>query len=68
MTARFVIKKHRRPWGTRFTFTLVAANGEPVATSEPYETKGAALRGTDAFRRAAAEAVVDERDDPQSGG
>ena len=37
----------------QFYFTLVASNGEPVATSEMYPTKSNAERGVDAVRRAA---------------
>jgi len=58
MAAKFVIKK-----GTsgEFHFNLVAANGETVATSERYTTKEAAIKGTDAVKRAAAAAVVDDQ-------
>ena len=58
MAAKFVIKK-----GTsgQFHFNLVAANGETVATSERYTTKEAAIKGTDAVKRAAAVADVDDQ-------
>jgi uncharacterized protein YegP (UPF0339 family) len=58
MAARFVIKKGS---GGQFHFNLVAANGEIVATSERYTTKEAAIKGTDAVKRAAAAAVVDDQ-------
>lgn len=54
--ARFVIRSHLRPWGRRYTFALVAANGEALLVSEPYNTKGAALEGIATVRRIAAEA------------
>ena len=58
MPAKFVIKKGSTG---KYRFVLVAANGEPVATSELYESKSNAKRGAEACKRAAAEAeVVDE--------
>jgi uncharacterized protein len=42
----------------KFRFRLKAANGEIVAQSEAYESKGGAQDGVDAVRRAAAEATV----------
>lgn len=60
MPARFAIRKGSTG---KYRFVLVAANGEPVATSEAYESKSGAKRGADACKRAAAEAeVVDEAD------
>ena len=58
MNRKFVIKKGS---GGQFHFNLVAANGEIVATSERYTTKDAAVKGTDAVKRAAAAAVVDDQ-------
>ena len=58
MAAKFVIKKGS---GGQFHFNLVAANGEIVATSERYTTKDAAIKGTDAVKRAAAAATVDDQ-------
>lgn len=58
MAAKFVIKKGS---GGQFHFNLVAVNGEIVATSERYTTKEAAIKGTDAVKRAAAAAVVDDQ-------
>jgi hypothetical protein len=57
MPARFVVKK-----GTtgKFRFVLVAANGEPIATSELYNTKTACLGGIRAVRRVAGDAAVDD--------
>lgn len=54
MKPRFVIRSHVRPWGRRWTFILVAGNGESLAQSEPYNTEDAAVEGVRATRRAAA--------------
>lgn len=62
--ARFVLRKHSgllRP--TRYTFQLIADNNEPVLTSEPYNTKGAALEGIATVRRLAPTADSDTRED-----
>lgn len=58
MAAKFVVKK-----GTtgKFHFNLVASNGETVATSESYQSRDSALKGIDAVRRAAADAVIDDQ-------
>ncbi len=58
MAAKFVVKKGSTG---KFHFNLVAANGEIVATSESYTTKESAIKGTDAVRRAAADAVLDDQ-------
>ncbi|MGV0409471.1 YegP family protein [Corynebacterium resistens] len=42
----------------KFRFRLKAGNGEVVAVGEAYETKAAAIKGTDAVQRAAAGATV----------
>ncbi len=57
-SSKFVVYKRANGW----YFRLVAANGETVATSEPYSSKDAAMRGTEAVQRAAdgAEVVVEE--------
>lgn len=39
-------------------FRLKASNGEIVATGEGYSTRAGAIRGTEAVKRAAAEAPV----------
>jgi hypothetical protein len=61
MPARFVVKK-----GTtgKFRFVLLAANGEPIATSELYSTKASCLAGIRAVRRAAWAAPVDDLTKP----
>ena len=62
--ARFILRSHLRPWGRRWTFTLVAGNGEPVLASEVYSSKSAALTGIVVVRRlAAAASVIDETGD-----
>jgi hypothetical protein len=58
MAARFSIRKGSTG---KFRFVLIAANGQPVATSEAYETKSGAKGGAGACKRAAAEAeIVDD--------
>ncbi|GGO94042.1 UPF0339 protein [Nocardioides phosphati] len=44
----------------KYRFRLKAGNGEVVATGEAYETKGAAIKGTEAVQRAADGATVVE--------
>jgi uncharacterized protein YegP (UPF0339 family) len=58
MPARFDIKAAA---DATFYFVLVAANGEPVAVSETYKTRAGAIRGAQAVKRAAMEAVVPEQ-------
>lgn len=56
--ARFVIHRHWRPWGARFTFQLFADNNEALFASEPYATRQAARDGIKAIRRLAPHARV----------
>jgi uncharacterized protein YegP (UPF0339 family) len=42
----------------KFRFRLKAANGQVVAVGEDYETKAAAIKGTEAVQRAAEGATV----------
>lgn len=42
----------------KFRFRLKAGNGEVVATGQAYETKAAAVKGTKAVQRAAADATI----------
>lgn len=42
----------------KFRFRLKADNGEVVATGQAYETKAAAVKGTKAVQRAAADAAI----------
>lgn len=56
MAAKYVIKR-----GTtgKFRFSLHAANGQVVATSEAYETKRAALAGIESVRKNAQAPIED---------
>lgn len=58
MPAKFVLKKG--PTG-KFRFSLRAANGEIIATSEAYNTKQAALKGIESVKKNAAGADVDDQ-------
>lgn len=42
----------------KFRFRLKAGNGEVVATGQAYESKAGAIKGTEAVKRAAADAAV----------
>jgi len=44
----------------KFRFRLKASNGQVVAVGEDYETKAAAIKGTEAVQRAADGATVEE--------
>ena len=57
MPAKFVLKR-----GTtgKFRFNLVAPNGQPIATSEAYETKASAMAGIASVRKNAAGATVED--------
>ena len=57
MAAKFEVYKDS---AGKFRFRLKAANGEIVATGEAYESKDGAVRGTEAVKRAAAEAEVND--------
>ena len=56
MAAKYVIKR-----GTtgKFRFSLHAANGQIVATSEAYETKRAAMAGIESVRKNAQAPIED---------
>lgn len=58
MPAKFVVKKG--PTG-KFRFSLVATNGQVVASSESYETKAACMNGVRSVQKSAAGAIVDDR-------
>lgn len=47
---------------SKFRWRLKAGNGEIVASGEAYESKQAAIKGTEAVQRAAAGAAVIEVD------
>ena len=55
MAAKFEIYEDSRG---QFRFRLKAGNGEVVATGEGYQTRAGAIRGTEAVKRAAAEAAI----------
>lgn len=61
MAAKFAIKKSK---DDKYYFSLVAANGEPVASSQMYSSKSGAVKGAEACQRAAAAATIaDETED-----
>jgi len=55
MPGKFVVKKG--PTG-KFRFSLLATNGQVVASSEAYETKRAAMAGVASVQRLAAGATI----------
>ena len=57
MPAKFVVKKG--PSG-KFRFSLLAPNGQAVASSQAYETKRACLSGVASVQKYAAAAAVDD--------
>jgi uncharacterized protein YegP (UPF0339 family) len=58
MAAKFVLKKGSTG---KFSFTLVATNGQVIATSEAYESKASAINGIDSVKRNAPNAEVDDQ-------
>jgi len=44
-----------------YHFSLVAANGEVIATSESYQSKASALNGVESVRRNAPDAAIDDQ-------
>jgi uncharacterized protein YegP (UPF0339 family) len=58
MAAKFVLKKGSTG---KFSFTLVATNGQVIATSEAYESKASAVNGIESVKRNAPEAEVDDQ-------
>jgi uncharacterized protein YegP (UPF0339 family) len=61
VTSKWVIRRHRRLSGSRWTFQLIAANGEPICSSEPYNSRDAAIAGIHAVKREAPIAEMPER-------
>jgi uncharacterized protein YegP (UPF0339 family) len=55
---RFVLKRGQ---AGGYHFNLVAGNGEVIATSEAYQSKGSALNGIESVQRHAAGAGVDDQ-------
>jgi uncharacterized protein len=58
MAARFEVFQDRQG---RYRFRLKAGNGEIIAASEAYSTRSGAIKGIDAFKRAAQLAEVTDR-------
>lgn len=57
MPGKFEVYKDK---AGKFRWRLLATNGQNVASGEAYETKAAALKGTEAVQRAAEGAKVDD--------
>ena len=60
MAAKFVLKKGSTG---KFSFRLVATNGQVIATSEAYESKASAVNGIESVKRNAADAAIDDQTD-----
>ena len=60
MAAKFVLKKGSTG---RFSFSLVATNGQVIATSEAYESKASGVNGIESVKRNAADAAIDDQTD-----
>jgi uncharacterized protein YegP (UPF0339 family) len=58
MAGKFVVKKNS---SGKYHFTLIAGNGQVIATSEIYERKQSALTGTDSVKQNASGAEVDDQ-------
>ena len=60
MAAKFVLKKGSTG---KFSFSLVATNGQVIATSEAYESKTSAINGIESVKRNAPNAAIDDQTD-----
>lgn len=58
MASKFVLKKGSTG---KFHFNLVATNGQVIATSEAYESKGSALKGIESVKKNAPGAEIDDQ-------
>jgi uncharacterized protein YegP (UPF0339 family) len=58
MAAKFVLKKGSTG---KFSFTLVATNGQVIATSEAYQSKASAVNGIESVKRNAPDAEIDDQ-------
>lgn len=58
MPGKFVVKKGSTG---KFRFNLLSTNGQVVATSEAYNSKGSALGGIRSVKRLAGEAAVEDQ-------
>lgn len=62
MPGKFVIKKGSTG---KFRFSLQSTNGQVVATSEAYESKGSAQAGIRSVKRLAADAAIEDTTTPE---
>ena len=60
MAAKFVLTKGSTG---KFSFSLVATNGQVIATGEAYESKASAVNGIESVKRNAADAAIDDQTD-----
>lgn len=60
MAGRFEVYRDK---AGKFRWRLKSSNGQIVASGEAYETKAAAINGTDSVKRAADGATVDDKTD-----
>ncbi|RKR75136.1 YegP family protein [Frondihabitans australicus] len=58
MPGKFVLTKSE---SGKFHFNLLATNGQVIATSQMYATKGSALNGIDSVRTVAEGATLDDQ-------
>ena len=58
VAGKFVLRKGSTG---KFHFNLLATNGQVIATSEAYESKGAALNGIESVKNNAPDAEVDDQ-------
>jgi uncharacterized protein len=60
MAAKFVLKKGSTG---KFRFTLVATNGQVIATSEAYQSTASTITGIESVKRNAPTAEIDDQTD-----
>jgi uncharacterized protein YegP (UPF0339 family) len=60
MAAKFVLTKGSTG---KFCFSLVAPNGQMIATSEADESKASAINGIESVKRNAPDAAIDDQTD-----
>lgn len=65
MAAKFVLK---RVSNGKFRFTLIATNGQVIATSEAYESKASALKGVESLKRNAPTAQLEDLSEKANAG
>jgi len=58
MAAKLVLTKDT---SGKFHFNLLASNGGIIETSEPYNTRAAAMNGIESIRKNAADAALDDK-------